>query len=211
MRRAADQALDGRRRLEELRSAWEVWARTRLGAPAIEPVLDLVEAVVAGAPDADLDAWMSAIEGAVVQSEALRLILREKLAWLARGVWPELGAQRALGVVEQITHGLDLGDALWDDEALQTVSEIVMRRAEIMRTEGFAGLGPDGERTDVASDSVPAQMKLVGGEPPAIGSETADTAPDPSAADPAPAAEGYVPFVMSARGREVLARLSREL
>ncbi len=184
--------------------------RLAAGARAIEPVLDLVEAVVAGAPDADLDAWMSAIEGAVVQSEALRLILREKLAWLVRGGWPELGAQRALGVVEQITHGMDLGDALWDDAALRNVSEIVLRRTEIMRTEGFAGLGPDGVSTGVASDSAPAAMKSVSGELSSVPSMTADSASNPSAADTAPAAGGYVPFVMSQRAREVLPRLSRE-
>gem|GEM_PF-6726138 len=39
-------------------------------------MLDLVETVVAGAPDADLDAWMSAIEDAVVRSDALHEILR---------------------------------------------------------------------------------------------------------------------------------------
>ncbi|GEM_PF-4191622 len=78
---------------------------------------------------------------------------------MARGVWPELGARRALWIVEQITLGLDLGAALADDEALRTVSEIVMRRTVIMLAEGFAGLGPDGERTSVASDSAPAEMK----------------------------------------------------
>lgn len=211
MRRAADEALDGRRRLDGLRSAWEVWARTRLGAQSIEPVLEIVETVVAGAPDADRDAWMSAIECAVVQSGALREILRAKLAWSVRGVWPELGARRALVVVERITRGMDLGDALWDDEALQTVCEIVMRRTEILRAEGLAGLGTEVECTGVASDSAPMEMEAVSGELPAVADVTADTTPDPSAADPAPAAGGYVPFVISARGREVLARLSREL
>jgi len=210
MRRAADEALDGRQRLEELRFAWRSWARTRLGAQAIEPVLEIVETVVAGAPDADRDAWMSAIESAVVESEGLREILRAKLAWSVRGVWPELGARRAPLVAERITRGMDLGDALWSDEALQSVCEIVMRRTEILRAEGLAGLGTELGCTGGASDSAPAEIGAVSGELSAVARVTADTAPDPSAADPAPAA-GYVPFVMSARGREVLARLSREL